>query len=127
MKAKMAELEARQSAIREELSQLGDEEPLRLHPKLSAIYCRKVADLTTALNADAATRHEAVALLRSLIETLCLTPDGGGGLRIELVGELGSIMSLSETRAREGLTDRTQSRSVTLVAGARFELTTFRL
>ncbi len=131
MKAKMAELEARQSAIRDELSLLGEEEPLRLHPNLSALYRRKVADLTQALNADEATRHEAVELLRSLIETICLTPDGEGGLRIELVGELGSIMSLSDSGSDLGnkkpRSEGNGAHSLTMVAGARFELTTFRL
>ena len=75
MKEKMTALEARKIAIRDELSELGEEEPLRLHPGLSDIYRRKVAALTEALNKDEIARNEAVEVLRGLISTIRLTPD----------------------------------------------------
>lgn len=57
MKEKMSALEERRTAIEAELASLGDEEPLRLHPGLSAVYRRKAADLTTALNAGETARQ----------------------------------------------------------------------
>jgi hypothetical protein len=58
MKKKMTALEARKVAIRDELSELGEEQPLRLHPGLSGVYRRKVAALTEALNADDTSKRE---------------------------------------------------------------------
>ncbi|MCH6205902.1 recombinase family protein, partial [Brucella ciceri] len=120
MKEKMATLEMRRTAIAQELEQLDDEQPLRLHPGLSNIYRKKVAALTEALNADEMTRFEAVELLRGLISTIRLIPDESGELQIELVGELGAIMLLAD----EG-PDNKKPRcvgngvySTTLVAGA---------
>ncbi len=118
MKDKMSALEARKSAIRDELSELGEEEPIRLHPGLSGIYRRKVAALTEALNKDEIARNEAVEVLRGLISTIRLTPDDSGELQIELVGELGAIMLLAEEDSKKPRRVSNGAYSVTLVAGA---------
>lgn len=118
MKEKMTALEARKIVIRDELSELGEEEPLRLHPGLSDIYRRKVAALMEALNKDELARNEAVEVLRGLISTIRLTPDGEGDLHIELVGELGAIMLLGEADDKKPRRSSNGACSVTLVAGA---------
>ncbi|PIP00026.1 hypothetical protein [Pleomorphomonas carboxyditropha] len=46
MKEEMSALEERRTATEAELANLGDEEPLRRHPGLSAVYRRNVANLT---------------------------------------------------------------------------------
>ncbi|ATN36026.1 resolvase [Rhizobium sp. ACO-34A] len=127
MKEKMTALEARKSAICGELSALGEEEPLRLHPGLSSIYRRKVAALTEALNKDELARSEAVEVLRGLVSTIRLTPDDSGELEIELVGELGAIMLLGEADDKKPRYRGNEAYSITLVAGAGFEPAAFRL
>jgi hypothetical protein len=54
-----------------------------------------------------------------------LTPDETRNLTIELVGELAAILALGDKQNGPDHEDR--GRSPTMVAGARFELTTFRL
>lgn len=118
MKEKMAALEARKTAIRDELSELGEEEPLRLHPGLSGIYRSKVTALTEALNKDEIARNEAVEVLRGLVSSIRLTPDSEGDLHIELVGELGAIMLLGEADDKKPRRGSNGAYSITLVAGA---------
>lgn len=48
MKQKMAALESRKTALIEQLASIGSNEPIRLHPGLSAIYRDKVKRLTAA-------------------------------------------------------------------------------
>lgn len=122
MKERMAALEARKTAIRDELSELDEEEPLRLHPGLSGIYRRKVAALTEALNKDETSRNEAVEVLRGLVTTILLMPDGEGELQIELVGELGAIMLLVEEDNKKPRRFSNGAYSITLVAGAATDL-----
>jgi hypothetical protein len=112
MKAKMGALEARRAELEAELAD-GEEEPMRLHPSLSKVYRRKVENLTDALNVDE-TRDEAASALRELISEIRLIPEEGG-LAVELVGELATIMRLAEDEKA-----RTQGPgcSLTLVAGA---------
>jgi len=114
----MAALEARKTAIRDELSELGEEEPLRLHPGLSDIYRSKVTALTEALNKDELTRNEAVEALRGLVSSIRLTPDSEGDLHIELVGELAAIMLLGEADDKKPRRSSNGAYYVTLVAGA---------
>ena len=125
MKEKMAELERRKQSVEADLDTLPDETPLRFHPGAAAIYRAKVADLTTALNADETTRVEAAEILRGLISAVRLTPDEAGGFTIELVGELAAILALGENAKSPDHGDR--GFSTTVVAGAGFEPTTFRL
>ncbi|PSL16060.1 hypothetical protein CLV88_12327 [Shimia abyssi] len=75
------------------------------------------ADLSYALN-DAATKPEATTIIRSLLSEIRLIPDGGK-LSIELVGELAGLLSLVQTKtASESVS---QGRSVTMVAGGRYQ------
>jgi site-specific DNA recombinase len=84
-------------------------------------YQQKVINLAEALN-DELTRLEATACLRDLIEEIRLVPDNGK-LRIELYGELASLINLANGNPRS----KGAGVQVTLVAGVGFEPTTFRL
>ena len=124
MKAKMTDLEDRKAILTHELDGQ-EEQPLRLHPGLSAVYRQKVADLTAALNAEG-TKAEAAELLRSMISAIRLVPENGR-LAIDLVGELAAIMSLGEAKNDKTRRVGAGSGQLTLVAGVGFEPTTFRL
>jgi len=90
------------------------EEPLLLHPELSSVYQRKVANLTASLNEEGS-RTEAAEIILSLISEIRLVPEGET-LSIELVGALAGIVALSQTaNARSNATGN----SVSLIAGRR--------
>jgi len=125
MKEKMSALEARKTALEADLAQTETQDPLLLHPGLAATYRRKVADLTVSLNVDA-TRAEAVNLIRNLLTSIRLTPEGDG-LSIELVGDLAGILALGDTDNRKPRRGSHGAWSETMVAGVGFEPTTFRL
>ncbi len=95
---------------------------------MSELYRRKIAQLTDALNAED-TKAEAFDLIRTLIDSIVLTPMGGE-MKVELTGSLAGILSLcstAQTKKKVGGFSADDLCSVKLVAGARFELTTFRL
>ncbi len=104
---------------------------VRLHPNLAEIYRGKVEELRTALN-NPETRDEAVSILRGLIDEIRLVPEDGH-LRIHLVGQLAALFTLAQGKksgAQKHLRPDHLSEigpQVTLVAGAGFEPTTFRL
>jgi site-specific DNA recombinase len=90
------------------------------------VYRQKVEQLTDALNADETTRHEAVEIIRGMVNAIRLTPDSHGELEIKLVGELAGIISLGEeAKNKSGQSDR--AHSISMVAGTGFEPVTFRL
>ena len=132
MKAKMTGLEARKQEL---LAFLGDapaDNP-DLLPNAAAIYAQKVARLTEALN-HPDVRAEAAEALRMLIDKIVLTPGPQRGeVFATLHGELATILEWTQQQA-SGKTPKTTKPaagatglSVSVVAGARFELTTFRL
>ena len=101
-----------------------------LHPNLANIYREKIASLHEAL-ADPATKDEAFSIIRSLIDEVRLVPEDGQ-LRVEIRGALAGILALSAANDKTARVGPDGSVSVLeqqmkLVAGARFELTTFRL
>ena len=88
---------------------------VRLHPNLAELYQQKVINLAEALNEP--TRLEATECLRDLIEEIRLVPENGK-LRIELYGELASLINLANGHPRSKGTGV----QVTLVAGTRNRL-----
>ncbi len=76
--AERADLEAR-------LAEIPDPKPVAIHPGLSGIHARKVADLVAALNDT-----EAAALLRWLIGKIVLTPDATAANLVRLLTRLAS-------------------------------------
>ncbi|MEY8120447.1 recombinase family protein [Falsihalocynthiibacter sp. BN13B15] len=123
LKAKMDELEAQKARLEAKLAETDSNPPVLLHPGLADMYRSKVANLTNALN-EPSTRTEAGEIILSLLTSITLTPDGEA-LAIELVGELAGLLALGNPRNAES--HPKVACSVTMVAGVRFELTTFRL
>ncbi|MFC5422179.1 recombinase family protein [Bosea eneae] len=132
MKQKMTGLEARKA----ELSALLADAPVDtpdLLPSAASIYANKVAALAEALN-HPDERPEAAEALRMLIEKIVLTPGPARGeMFATLHGELATILDWTERQAL-GKTSKTTKPAAgatglleSVVAGARFELTTFRL
>jgi site-specific DNA recombinase len=89
--------------------------PVRLHPNLAQVYREKVANLHSAL-ADPELRTEALDLIRGLIERVELYP-AEDGFRIELVGEIANIVTLSA--GAESVGSELGRASVKVVAGTR--------
>jgi len=89
--------------------------PVRLHPNLSGLYRQKVADLHGAL-ADPGLRGEALEIIRTLIERVELHP-AEDGFRIELIGEIANMVTLSA--GTESVGSAVARASVKVVAGAR--------
>ena len=106
------------------------DEPVPLHPNLSAIYGRKVAALPSLLENEA-TRTEAVEIIRTLVDQVICRPTGEAGLEIELVGDIARMVYLAqnsnENSPVSGTVHDEFARSVKVVAGVGFEPTTFRL
>ena len=144
VKEKMAALEGRKAQL-ESLLASAQEPPALLHPKLADHYRREVTKLHEALT-DETHCADAVAIIRSLIDHIALMPVDDGGretLAIDLCGDQAGILSLAaETKkppVKGGFSESMKSvagrrsalnrlpESIKLVAGARFDLTTFRL
>ncbi len=129
VKDQLIALEAREDELNALLAQRPAAEP-SLHPNLANIYREKVAALHEAL-AGPATKDEAFTIIRTLIDEVRLVPENGE-LRVEIRGALAGILALScqNDKTARIATDGSVSvlsSQVKLVAGARFELTTFRL
>ena len=107
--------------------------PVRLHPNLAEVYRAKVADLHNSLRAPSL-RHEAIEIIRSLIEKIVVQPTSEGPT-IELVGEICRMVELGlesnggnkKAAQRRAALSATEASSAVVVAGAGFEPTTFRL
>jgi site-specific DNA recombinase len=98
----------------------------RLHPNLAEVYRQKVANLIDALAQEDAA--EARELVRSLVESVRLHPDGNRQ-RIEVRGELATILGLA-SGARDKVAAVDSGRvagQIKMVAGAGFEPAAFRL
>src|SRR5712691_12479863 len=87
--------------------------PVRLHPNLAVVYRQKVAELHTAL-ANPELQTEALELIRGLIERVELHP-AEEGFRIELVGEIANMITLSA--GAESVGSGPNRASVKVVAG----------
>ncbi len=127
MMDRMHELEARQDVIGERLSSVLANMP-DIHPKIADIYRRKVEWLTEAL-AGPRDRDGAAEAIRGLVERIVLTPDAKcDQLHAALHGNLGTILECAESGSRKETTDTpARGMSVSVVAGAGFEPTTFGL
>ena len=132
MKGEMDTLEARKAELTELLADAPADTPDIL-PSASAIYAKKIAALTKALNRKEE-RQEAAENLRGLIEKIVLTPGPERGeIYATLHGELRTILEWTErqavgkaaktTKPAAGATGMSES----VVAGTGFEPVTFRL
>jgi len=125
LKEELRELEVRQDRLRAQMAEAAAPMPL-LHPGMAELYRRKVEDLHGALENDA-TRDEAMELIRSVVDSVVLTPEHGR-LRIDLKGELAAILALTTgEKIKPGFGGRALAEQMKLVAGRGFEPLTFRL
>ena len=117
---KLDDLDARRTTLEAELK-APPPLPVRLHPNLAEVYRQHVASLHDALRADPQGR-EALEIVRTLIERIEVHPAPGGGMEIEVVGELAAMVHLGmgEPAEREAVTADGRglfARSVKVVAG----------
>ncbi len=122
-------LQDRLSALESERARLEDSlrrpppSPVRLHPHLAEAYRHRVAELAKHIESEDG-RAEALEIVRSLIERVAVQPAEGGGLEIEIVGELASMAEVAlapedrSAQTKTALRDA-ERRSVKVVAGAR--------
>jgi site-specific DNA recombinase len=120
LKVKLEDMEARLAEIDVKLEGSATS-PIRLHPKLSEIYRRKVEALSDTL-ADPDIRQTALETIRSLISSVTIH-EGDDGIRIDLEGAITALVGL----AQPGTEAILSGGSVKVVAGVGFEPTTFRL
>ena len=93
-----------------------DEPPPLLHPSMADLYRSKVEELAAALQRED-TRLEASEMLRGLIDSIVLMPDGCQ-LRIELRGNLAAMLTAAQQTKRSPETGDLHV-PIQLVAGAR--------
>ena len=129
MKERMQELEREKALLSSEYTiEGGPDIEVLLHPKLPEIYKRRVESLTESLgNAGNEEAHE---LVRSMIERVDLVPrECGNGLDAVLHGELAAILKIcaEATGKVKRPASKEAGRIPSVVAGAGFEPTTFRL
>jgi site-specific DNA recombinase len=98
---------------------------VEFHPGLPALYRQKIEQFQTALQ-DETLRREAMAILRTLIEKVVVTPTEAS-VEVALYGELGALLELAEARRQGRPGSLGPRRSLSVVAGVGFEPTTFRL
>ena len=127
MKQRLTALETEKAELQQQLAAVPAVTPIVPHPNLPAVYRRKVERLTETLD-DPTIRTEAMEVVRSLIDRIVLHPRAGGGLDIQLHGDLVEILALCEERTPKSKppADGLAGGILSVVAGARFELTTFR-
>jgi site-specific DNA recombinase len=124
VKERSNKLEARKNELTKLLAEAEAPPPL-LHPNMAHHYRTQVAELHEALQEDSEAKRMAAAdIIRSLIKEIVLTP-AEGELKIDVRGDLAGILEIS--RKTKTPAARAGESQVMMVAGARFELTTFRL
>jgi site-specific DNA recombinase len=121
---KMVKLEVRKKHLESFLVEAAEPPPL-LHPNMAHYYRVQVAELHEALQEDSEAKRMAAAdIIRSLVKEIVLTPEDSE-LKIDVRGDLAGILEVSlKTKTPAARAGESQ---VVVVAGARFELTTFRL
>ena len=119
---KLAALEAEQDLLKQERATVGIE-PVEFHPNAADAYRAKIRSLKRTLaEAGEESRQAAFAGIREIVEKIVIHPRGKyQPPEIEIFGQLAAILRLSEAT---GASEESQR---ALVAGARFELATFRL
>ena len=125
MKQRLAELAREKAALTRQLAAPPERSVVRVRPNLAEAYLRRVSELESLLD-DPQLRDEAIEAIRPMIERIVVSPRDKGGVSLELHGDLARILALCSENAKPPPALQTGF-SQSLVAGARFELTTFRL
>ena len=125
LKSKLEDLEARLAELDKALSAPAPS-AVRLHPNLSEVYRRKVAELAITLS-DPDIRTKALETIRGLIASVTVRATADG-ITLELEGALSAMVGLAQGGATKGpLESGLDAGSVEVVAGAGFEPAAFRL
>ena len=109
-------LEASQEKLKTLLADSNAPEPL-VHPNLAEVYRRKVANLNESLQQED-TKAEAAEIIRNLVDEIVLVPENGH-LRIDLKGELASILSFASDKKKPATHVGDGLEHIKMVAGAR--------
>ncbi|MFD0986227.1 recombinase family protein [Methyloligella solikamskensis] len=128
VKERMLNLERRKAELQRLIDET-EEPPALLHPNMAEHYRKEVDRLHDAL-ADEDHRHEAVAIIRDLVDKIVLHPQPEGSkttMAIDLHGDLAGILSLAAETKKPPRKGGDFRESTKLVAGAGFEPATFRL
>ncbi|WP_262696470.1 recombinase family protein [Kordiimonas aquimaris] len=146
LNTRMKTLEIEKAELTQKLSSISNEPPMLLHPNMSHIYKERVGSLTEALNANRQDPH-AFEAIRILLSKVTLTPSKDGFV-FDIEGDLAQILALCSTAEQKSAAGNKTStgyskttkpserkfggsdelaQQVKLVAGVRFEPTTFRL
>lgn len=92
---------------------------IAVHPQAAAHYRQRVGDIHTALHSGDGAGYEAMGVLRELIDKIVVKPTPKGQpVELQVVGNLAGLLVSNESGT---------SSPVSVVAGAGFEPTTFRL
>lgn len=125
MKQRLQELEREKRALLASLAEPADPSAVPVDPNL-ADACRRGVSERDSLPVDPELRDEAMEAICGMIERIVVAPRDGGGVDLERHGDLARILALCRAQTQNPAADATGF-CCDLVAGARFELTTFRL
>ncbi|MCC5989516.1 MAG: hypothetical protein JJT95_17745 [Pararhodobacter sp.] len=120
VKERMIALEAEKTELEARLADNPKNEKPLLHPSMGTRYRKAVAELRETLNADSGA-HEAVEILRNLIEWIVLHPaeEEPSGFLIDIEGDLAGILNLCSTSKKAAGLSPDDLVQMKLVAGAR--------
>ncbi|MEP7172439.1 MAG: recombinase family protein [Aestuariivirga sp.] len=135
MKGRMDALVAEKARLLERASSGELAEKLVLHPRMHELYARKVRELDTLFQLGGVVGRTAMETIRSLITKVTVGPSNASdGYDAVLHGDLAVILRACDEAGRSaGLRGSRPPGEIppegqlSMVAGARFELTTFRL
>ena len=116
---KLVELEAEQDRLEAELAKAPDADAIAVHPGAAERYRKKVAEIHEALKKGEGAAREAIQLLRDLVDHIVVTPtERPAPVGLQVIGNLAALL----VDAPAGI-----GGAESVVAGAGFEPTTFRL
>lgn len=109
-----AQLEKRKAELEAKLDQT-EADPVVIHPNMGRYYRKQISAQREALN-DESRGAGAVALIRTLVDRIILTPiengkKGGKALSIGLMGAIAGILALSAKSTKPALVELRGSRS----------------
>lgn len=118
VKDRMIALEAERAEIEERLKAEPKEDKPLLHPSMGGRYRQAIAELRTTL-ADQSAQHEAVEILRGLIDRIILRPDTNeaSGYVMDIEGDLAGILGLCQTSKKAAGLSSDDLMQMKLVAG----------
>ena len=121
---KLEELEARKKQLEQLQQNVSDCGDIHIHPNIGELYQRKINELQNLLRDDTH-RTAATEVIRSLIDRIDIIEGTEKGKpEIFLVGALAGILAFTQNKTA---VSKGHDGRILMVAGARFELATFRL